>query len=86
MNVPSTCVLIASLAVLAAGCSTKTEPGPGVLPVVAPAEAPPPMPIEHRPPQEVDGDPGQAKEKLTLEEIMIPAEAPPPRPQTIACA
>lgn len=80
MNVPSTCVLIASLTVLAAGCSTKTESGPDVLPVVAPAEAPPPMPIEHRPPQEVDGDPGQAKEKLTLEEIMIPAEAPPPAP------
>lgn len=38
------------------------------------------MPIEHLPPQGADADPGHAKEKLTLEEIMVPAEAPPPAP------
>jgi hypothetical protein len=81
------CVLISSLAVLAIGCSKKTEQGPEVLPVTAPAaapvEAPPPIPTERLSPQEIDGDPGHAQKMLTpdeLRELVDPTEAPPPAP------
>ena len=81
------CVLISSLAVLAIGCSKKTEQVPEVLPVTAPgaasAEALPAIPTERLSPQAVDGDPAHAQEMLTPEELMElvdPTETPPPAP------
>ena len=76
----STCVVISSLAVLAVGCSKKAEQAPEVPPVVAPAEARPPMPNDATAPVANVGDPGHTQEKLTPEEIaelIAPAEAPP---------
>jgi hypothetical protein len=61
MKVLSTCLVISSLAALAVGCSKKTEqapePPPEVVQVTAPAEAPPPMPTDDRPPVANAGDP-----------------------------
>jgi len=87
MKVLSTCLVISSLVALAVGCSKKTEqapePPPEVVQVTAPAEAPPPMPTDDRPPVANAGDPGHAPEKRTPEELMqlvAPAEEPPPMP------
>jgi hypothetical protein len=77
MKVLSTCMVISSLAVLAAGCQKKTEQAPEqafeVVRVEVSADEPPPMPTDDHPPVPNVGDPGHGQEKLT-------AEDPPPPP------
>ena len=87
MKVLSTCMVISSLAVLAVGCSKKSEQAPEqafeVVQVKVSEDEPPPMPTDDRPPVANVGDPGHAQEKLTPEqlmELMAPAEDPPPMP------
>ena len=88
MKVLSTCMVISSLAVLAVGCSKKSEQAPEqafeVVQVKVSEDEPPPMPTDDRPPVANVGDPGHAQEKLTPEQLMElmapPAEDPPPTP------